>query len=67
MIGVVVLSYNFIALSVKYLFPLVSRLIPERFRHKKDRVRQYHVIHRPRQDIELRQRIHPSAPPVSSN
>ena len=66
-IAVVVLSYDFIALSIKYLFPLVSRLIPERFRRKKDRVRQYRVIRRPRQDIELRQHISPPAPPVSSN
>ena len=66
MIGVEVISYNFIALSVKYLFPLVARLIPERFRRKKDRIRQYRVILRHRQDIELRHRIRPSAPPVSS-
>ena len=65
-IGVVVLSYNFITLSIKYLFPLISRFIPERFRRKKDKIRQYRVIRRPRQDIELRQRIRPSAPPVSS-
>ena len=64
-IGVVVLSYNFVALSVKYLFPLISRLVPERFRRRRDRVRQYRIIRRPRQDIELRQRIRPSAPAAS--
>ena len=39
-IGVVVLTYNFVSLCVKYLFPLISRLIPDHFRRKKDRVRQ---------------------------
>ena len=65
-IGVVVLTYNFLALCKRYLLPLISRLFPSRFRRKNDKVRQYHVIRRPRQDIELRQRIRPSAPPSSS-
>ena len=65
-IGVVVLAYNFLVLCKRYLLPLISRLVPNRFRRKNDRVRQYHVIRRPRQDIELRQRIRPSAPPSSS-
>ena len=64
-IGVVVLTYNFIALSVKYLFPLISRFVPERFRRKKDKIRQYRAIRRPCQDIELRQRIRPSPPPIA--
>ena len=66
-IGVVVILYNLASLCISYLFPFIARLLPDRFRRKKDRVRQYRVIRRPRQDMELRQCIRPSAPADSSN
>ena len=65
--GVVVIAYKVASISISYIFPFIQRLLPSRFRRKRDRVRQYRIVRQPRQNIELRQRIRPSAPADSSN
>ena len=65
--GVVVIAYKAVSISISYIFPFIRRLLPNRFQRKRDRVRQYSIVRRPRQDKELRQRIRPSAPADSSN
>ena len=66
-VGVVAIAYKAAAISISYIFPLIRILLPNRFRRKRDKVRKYRVILRPRQDMELRQCFHPSAPADSSN
>ena len=65
--GVVVIAYKAASLRISYIFPFIQRLLPDRFCRKRDRVRQYHVICRPPQDLELRQHFCPSAPADSLN
>ena len=65
--GAIVIAYKSASLCISYIFPFIRRLLPNRFRRKRDRVRQYPIVRRPRQDMELRQHIHPSAPADSSN
>ena len=45
-IGVAIIAYNLalLCLCISYVFPFIARLLPDAFRRKKDRVRQYHVI-----------------------
>ena len=48
---------------MSYVFPFIARFLPDAFSRRRNRVRQYHVIRRPDENIELRQCIRPSAPP----
>ena len=65
--GVLVIAYKTTSLSISFILPLIRRLLPNPFRRRRDRVRQYRMVCQPRQDIELRQRFRPSAPADSSN
>ena len=65
--GVVVIAYKAASLSISFIFPFIRRLLSNKFSRKRDRVQQYRVIRHPSQDIELHQRIRPSAPADSSN
>ena len=66
-LGVIIIAYKTISVCISFGFPLVRRLIPNFMRRKKDRVRQYCIVRQPRQNIELRQKIRPSVPSLSSN
>ena len=67
MLGVIIITYKTVSVCISSGLPLIRRLIPNLMRRKKDRVREYRIVRQPRQNIELRQRICPSAPPLSSN
>ena len=65
--GVIVIVYKTASLCISFVFPFIRRLLPNPIRRRRDRVRQYRIVRQPRQNIELSQRIRPSAPSLSSN
>ena len=66
-LGVIVIAYKTASFCVSSGFPLIRRLLPNPLRRKRNRVREYRIVRQPRQNIELCQRIRPSAPPLSLN